>query len=231
METSVTSYRDGIDELDAGDRREAAWQAFRSQVASALLLDWLLNDMESRNPEYFSELEGRFQSGFDYVEIFQREGTFDGWVPVHAADDDVDFWISADGLADLQARLFPHEAKDGPTFGSGRQLVVVMLHSAIEHLAGGYALWDQRSGKSVVTILGQHFKWHEKERALQADLIDLRETRNLIAHHSAVVNVGYVKMVQGTKFQVGETRTVGAADVARFSRAVERVGQAVRSAL
>jgi hypothetical protein len=131
----VTSYRDGIDDLDAGDRRESAWQAFRSQVASALLLNWLLGDMERRNPEYFSELEARFQSGFDYEELFRREGTFDGWVPVHTSDGGVDFWISTDGLADLQSRLFPHEAKDGPTFGSGRQLVVVMLHSALEHLA------------------------------------------------------------------------------------------------
>lgn len=195
-----------------------------------LLLSWLLGDMERRNPEYFSELESRFQSGFDYEEIFRREGTFDGWVPVHSPDGGVDFWISTDGLADLQARLFPHEAEDGPTFGSGRQLVVVMLHSALEHLARDYGLWDQRSGKSVVTVLGQHFKWHERDRELQADLIDLRETRNLIAHHSAVVNVGYVKMVQRTHFQIGETRTVGLADVARFSRAVERVGQAVRSA-
>lgn len=226
----MTSYRDSIDDLDAGDPREAAWQAFRSQVASALLLDWLLSDMEHRYPEYFSELEGRFQTGFDYEDIFRREGRFDGWVPIHASDDDIDFWISIDNLRDLLARLFPHEAKDVPSFGAGRQLVVVMLYSAIENLARAYGFWNQGSTKSVVTVLDQRFQLGRKDHDLRSVLTDLRETRNLIAHNSAVVTDRYVSFVQRTQFQIGERRIVSSADIARFSRAIETVAEMVRSA-
>lgn len=225
----MADYRDSIDELDAGNPREAAWQAFRSQVASALLLDWLLSDMERRHPEYFSELENRLQSGFDYEDIFRREGTFDGWVPIHASDSDVDFWISIDNLKDLLARLFPHEVKDAPPFGSGRQLVVVMFHSALENLARGYGLWDHGSGKSVVSVLGQRLQLLIKNRDLQSVLIDLRETRNVIAHSSGSVTEQYVKLVRHTQFQMGEKRLVSSADIARFSNAVEEVGEFLRS--
>ncbi len=223
------TQRDSIDELFAENPLDAAWQAFRSQMASALLLDWLLSDMESRNPDYFSDLESRFQTGLYYEEIMRREGDFDGWVPVHAPDDDIDFWIRVEDLRAMLARLFPREAKDVPSFGAGRQLVVVMFYSALENLARAHGLWGEASRTSVGAALAERYRWARKNEELLAALVDLRETRNLIAHNAAAVTERYVRLVSRADVEIGDIRVVSSADIARFSRAVDTAAHIIRS--
>lgn len=207
------------DPLDSGDAIVRAGVRFSQNLAAGLLLEWLLTDIELIRPDYFANLESRFQSAFDYIPLFEAEGVFDGWVPVHTDDyKDVDFWIEADNLRLLLGSLFPYGKEDAPALSEARALVVVMLHSALESLLRDLDI-RQESGESAVGAIGRLLALESNDPDLWADLVDLRETRNLIAHNSGVVNQRYRRHVT-TALEEGEKRKLSSADISRFSKSI-----------
>ena len=217
--------RDDIDPLDTQDRRNRARQRLRANLAAVLLLDWLLADIETQDPEYFSDLESRFQAGFEYAAMRRDNPNFDGFVPLHGRHGSaIDFWIHEEDLGELWARLFPHGPKDALSFSQGRALVVVMLHSAVEMLFRDLGL-KQRKRESVVSALVRIHGIAEQDPGLAAVLVDMGETRNLVAHHGGRVTAKYRQRVPMTTFAIGETRLVTGNDIRLFSDAVHRVAE------
>lgn len=190
---------DDINPLDAQDPTRRAMQRFRSNVASALLLDRLLAVIAAREPDYFADLEGRCQTGLDYVELLAGDGDFDGHVPVPTRDGaDVDFWIAAEDLRLLIGKLFPHGASEVPTFDDGRALVAVILHSALESIVLDLGIPKARD-ESIVAVVTTRVGLTSRD-STYIDLVDLRETRNVIAHHAGVVTERYQRFVPKTHF-------------------------------
>jgi hypothetical protein len=216
---------DDIDPLDAQDARNLARQRLRSNLAAALLLDWLLTDVEIEAPEYFSDLESRFQTGFDYAALWRDDPKFDGFVPLHGRDrSTIDFWIHQEDLGELLSRLFPHGPNDAPSISQGRALVVVMLHSALETLFHDLDL-KRHSKESIVAALVSILGIAEREPTLRDTLVDLRETRVLIAHCRGRVTDRYRRQVPMTTFAPDEVRLVTGNDIRLFSDAVHRVAE------
>lgn len=216
---------DDIDPLDAQDPRNHARQRLRSNLAAALLLDWLLTDVETQNPDYFSDLQSKFQTGFDYAAMWCDDPKFDGFVPVHGRRGSaIDFWIHQDDLGDLLSRLFPHGPNDSSSLSNGRALVAVMLHSAIETLFQDLDLKKQNPNEPIVLALARIFGIAEREPGLKDTLVDLHETRNLVAHTGRVTEK-YRQRVPMTTFATGKTRVVTAKDIQSFSDAVHRIAE------
>ena len=217
--------RDDIDLLDTQDRRKRARQRLRANLAAALLLDWLLADIETKDPEYFSDLESRFQAGFEYAAMRRDNPNFDGFVPLHGRHGSaIDFWIHEEDLGELWARLFPNGPNDATSFSQGRALVIVMLHSALEMLFQDLGL-KQKKGESVVLALVRILGIAKRDSALADVLVDLGETRNLVAHHGGRVTAKYRQRVPTTTFAIGETRLVTGKDIRLFSDAVHCVAE------
>ncbi|MGH7773747.1 MAG: hypothetical protein ACREQA_16095, partial [Candidatus Binatia bacterium] len=148
---------------------------------------------------------------------------FDGFVPLHGRDGStIDFWIHQDDLGDLLSRLFPHGPNDAPAFNQGRGFVAVKLHSALEALFHDLLL-ERNDNESVVSALVRILGITETEPELAQILVDLRETRNLVAHHGGRVTEKYRSQVPMTTFAIGETRLVTGNDIRLFSDAIRRV--------
>jgi hypothetical protein len=198
----------------------------RSNLAAALLLDWLLTDIETQDPEYFSDLESRFQAGFEYATMRRDNPNFDGFVPLHGRHGSaIDFWIHEEDLGALLALLFPDGPNDARSFFQGRALVVVMVHSTLETLFQDLRLKKLNGEESVVNALLRILDITKREPTLADILVDLRETRNLIAHNSGRVTERYRRYVPMTTFAIGETRLVTRKDIRLFSDAVHRVAE------
>ena len=216
---------DDIDLLDTQDRPNRARQRLRSNLAAALLLDWLLTDIETQDPEYFSDLESRFQAGFEYAAMRRDNPNFDGFVPLHGRHGSaIDFWIHEEDLGELWARLFPDGPNDATSFSQGRALVVVMLHSALEMLFQDLGL-KRNDNESIVSALVRILGIAERDPGLAAVLVDMGETRNLVAHHGGRVTAKYRQRVPMTTFAIGETRLVTGKDIRLFSDAVHRIAE------
>jgi len=217
---------DRIDALDAQDARVRARHRFRSNLAAGLLLDWLLTDVEARNPEYFGQLESRFESGYDYARMWKEEGTFHGEVPIHTADgNDVEFWIELEELALLHEELFPHSSHDAPTFAEGRALVVVIIHSALETLFQDLRLSRAKKEGYVAAVL-RLLQIAETE-PLHNDLVELKAARNVIAHSAGAVDDRYLRDVPASPKVRDEKLLITAKDISRFASAVRRAGDAL----
>lgn len=217
--------QDDIDPLDTQDRRNRARERLRANLAAASLLDWLLTELETQVPQYFSDLESRFQTAFDWGAMWRDDPKFDGFVPLHGRHGSaIDFWIHEEDLGALLALLFPHGPKDVLSFSQGRALVVVMLHSALEMLFQDLGL-KRKDNESVVSALVRILRIRERDSALADTLVDLRETRNLVAHHGGRVTKRYRRQVPRHTFAIGETRLVTGRDIRLFNDAVHRVAE------
>jgi hypothetical protein len=214
--------RDDIDPLDSADPVRAGWQRFRTRYATARLLDWLFSEVEDAHPDYFRDLYYRFQSSFDHGETLKRDGSYDGWVPLVALDGTPgNMWIAEDELSSLSGEFFPHGPKDTPRMGDGAQLVALLLYSALESLAADLGIFRPGDGgSSVVRALDKELDLSDLDPERYANLVDLRETRNLIAHSGGRVNERYCKFVGGTALQVGENRVISREELMRFAQAV-----------
>jgi hypothetical protein len=212
-----------FDPLDSIDPVEQSWQRFRTRLAAALLLDWLLRDVDASIPDYFADLWNRLQSGFDYEEIFKREGQPSDEVPVHSIDDRQTTWLGVDDLRDLFEVLFPHGREEAPSLDSGRQLVVVMLYSAVEALVDDLGL--RRRGMSALSCLEERLNLPAADEGLHRLLLDLKETRNLIAHNGGAVDRRYAQRFPDHPWAEGETRMITAQDIQRFSAATRSAGK------
>ena len=212
-----------LDPLDTQDPHTRARQRLRINLATTLLLDWLVSDVESREPDYFSDLESRFQTGFDYAAKWRDDPKFDGFVPLHGRDGStIDFWLHRDDLDELLSRLFPHGPNDAPAFTQGRGFVVVMLHSALEALFYDLGLKTKKR-ESIVSAWVRILDIAEREPALASVLVDLGESRNLLAHNGGRVTERYRRHVPLTTFAIGQTRLVTGKDIRIFSDAIHRV--------
>jgi hypothetical protein len=151
--------------------------------------------------------------------MWEREGVLDGDIPVHTHDyRDVDFWIDPSDLADLISVLFPHGIGDTPTINEGRALVVLMIYSALETVARDVGL-QQRGNESVIRSFDGSLEIEKHQPKLWSSLVELRETRNLIAHSGGVVTQRYKRVVPASNYEVGERCQVTDADIQRFSNA------------
>ncbi len=214
-----------VERLVPQDPHRLARQRLRSNLAAALLLDWLLTDIETQDPEYFSDLESRFHAGFEYAAMRRDNPKFDGFVPLHGRHGSaIDFWIHEEDLGELWARLFPDGPNDATSFSQGRTLVVVMLHSALEMLFQDLGL-KKKQRESVVSALVRILGIAERDPGLAAVLVDMGETRNLVAHHGGRVTAKYRQRVPVTTFAIGETRLVTGRDIRLFSDAAHRVAE------
>lgn len=216
--------RSEIDPLDTQDSTEAARERFRASLGAAALLGLVLEEHRRENPNYFDDLYGRLQSGFDYIELLKDEEFYDGNVPLHAASGAIDYWIGVDDLADLLDLYFPHGPHDAPSLADGRYLVVLMLHSALECLVNDLGLQRKERESIVATVLRHNKKLQSKHSTLAASLIDLRETRNVIAHSGGIVTDRYLATVRRTKFRRGERRLLAEDDIRDFTAAVRNAG-------
>ena len=99
-----------------------------------------------------------------------------------------------------------------------------MLHGAIETLFQDLLL-KRNENESIVSALVRVLGIAEREPALADILVDLRETRNLVAHHGGRVTERYRGHVPMTTFAIGETRLVTGKDIRLFSDAVHRVAE------
>ena len=212
-----------LDPLETQDPHTRARQRLRINLATTLLLDWLVSDVESREPDYFSDLESRFQTGFDYAAKWRDDPKFDGFVPLHGRDGStIDFWLHRDDLDELLSRLFPHGPNDAPAFNQGRGFVVVMLHSALEALFYDLGLKTKKR-ESIVSAWVRILDIAEREPALASVLVDLGESRNLLAHNGGRGTERYRRHVPLTTFAIGQTRLVTGKDIRIFSDAIHRV--------
>jgi hypothetical protein len=217
---------DNIDPLDVQNPVKRATQRFRTNLAAGLLLDWLLSDIETKQPDYFTDLEIRLETGFDYARAWREEGTFDGEVPIHTADfNDVDFWIELEDLGILHGQLFPHGSHNAPAFADGRALVVLILHSALETLFGDLNL-RRAKRESIVDAVARYIGAPVSD-PLYNDLVELRETRNVVAHNGGAVDHRYLRQIPHSPLNLGEKRVVTAKDLGRFASAVRRAGDAL----
>jgi len=215
--------RDDKDPFELQERHGRARARLRANIAAALLLDWLIIDVETLYPDYLSDLESRFQTGFDYAEMWRDDPKFDGFVPLHGRDGStIDFWLHRDDLDELLSRLFPHGPNDAPAFNQGRGFVVVMLHSALEALFYDLGLKTKKR-ESIVSAWVRILDIAEREPALASVLVDLGESRNLLAHNGGRVTERYRRHVPLTTFAIGQTRLVTGKDIRIFSDAIHRV--------
>src|SRR3989304_7054746 len=100
--------RDDKDPFELQERHGRARARLRANIAAALLLDWLIIDVETLYPDYLSDLESRFQTGFDYAEMWRDDPKFDGFVPLHGRDGStLRFLLHSDDFAAFIAPPFP----------------------------------------------------------------------------------------------------------------------------
>ena len=219
------------DPLDSLDPAKAAWEEFRADYANALLIHWLIRDLEYLRPEFAEDLWNRFEQGLAYRDMLEAQGLYDGAVPVHTADgSDVDFWVEYEELHALYDWLYPHRSPaQDPPLDVWRSLIVVALHSALERYAKTRDVDTKGSfPKQVKKFL------EERGAALDAQtwdvLCDLDATRCVIVHNRGVVDDGYIRKVRNPVFAENERRTVKREHVNDFAACVRRIAGAIRDA-
>ena len=219
-----------IDPLDSMDPRRGAWEEFRADYAAALLLNWLLRDLEYLNPEFVWDLWNRFEGGLAYRASFEAEGSYDGAVPVHRPDGEVDFWIDYAELKSLYEWTYPH-GTGGPSIDAWRSLVVVALHSGLERYARALGI----GGRGRFPDRIREFLGTRDAQALDADtwdtLNDLDATRHVVVHNRGIVDEPFVRAVRNTPFQTGERRAMNEQHVNTFAACVRRTAQALKEAV
>lgn len=73
---------------------------------------------------------------------------------------------------------------------------------------------------SVIRVLDVALDLDDLDPEAFADLVNLRETRNLIAHNGGKVNQRFLHLVKKTVFEDREDRVIPPQEIGRFSSAV-----------
>ena len=216
------------DLLDRGEPRVKAWEEFRARYSAGLLLHSLFQDLDSVYPDYAEDLWSRLNTAYDYEDILQKEGEYDGWLPIHGPggiDSPDVWWIKKSDLDELYDSLFPHGIEAHRTNFTSLSTVVILFHSAIELYANTIGIPTRRG--LIVSIIKAF-----PESSLPSDLIDtLREldaTRHVVVHNGGIVDEPYIRAVSGTRFQIGEYRSLSVKEVERFADATLKIGRMFR---
>jgi hypothetical protein len=223
--------RQSTDPLDSLDPAKAAWEEFRADFANALLIHWLIRDIEYLKPEFADDLWNRFETGFAYREALQEEDLYYGEVPVHTPDGtDVDFWIKYEELISLYDWLYPHHGRtQGPPTDAWRPLILVALHSALERYAKSRHI-------TTTGFFPGHVKQFLEQRGTPLDantwdvLCDLDASRCVVVHNRGIVDNGYIRKVRNSVFAENERRTVKGEQVTSFAECVRQIAEAIRDA-
>jgi len=221
------------DPLDTGEGPRKRWEEFRAQYSAALLLHWVFRDLKTSANESVQDLWSRLQSSlYDYPEILQREALdrgeqWDGVVPVHARDGDVEFWIDLDDLHGLYASLFPHDLKNasiGMTVGAA---VVVGLHSALEAYVRSLHL-DAHPGLPVTIRDHLSASGYTMPAELFDVLVDCDATRHVIVHNRGVVDDAYIRKVRNPPYHKDEFRVLTDPVIESFADAVRTTARMLK---
>ena len=232
-EVSVSPDRSEADPLDEGEPKAKAWEEFRASYSTALILHWLFGDLDEIYPDYALHLWNRFQTAFDYRELFEKDGEFHGYVPLPASDDldneEYNVWYDYDDLVQWYDYLFPHRGTKVDTANLGQGLVVVALHSALESYARAL---DIVTGPPLPAAIRGFLEKQAQPSMLDADtfltLVDCDATRHIIVHNRGVVDEKYLRAVHDSHFESGERRLLTVRDVNRFASAVRRTAELLR---
>ena len=203
------------------------WDEFRATFASAYLLHWLVSELGDQHPEYYDNLRMRLGDRDSYLELFQKEGTYDGEVPVHSIDGDIAFWASYEEVQKLEERLYPVGLPAGHPSQTGLAASVVALHSSLD--------WFTKTiGVGSRPDLPEAIRRFVRPASIDSKVFDrLRicdAVRHLIVHNRQVVDQKYVDQVPGNRFLPGEFRLLTPSEIHEFADAVFRAATALRDA-
>src|SRR6266576_5539265 len=220
-----------MDLRDVGTPGDKEWQEFRASLSSALLLEWLLDDFAEENPDYTSVLWSRIHSGLDTADILDEEDPDrDDAVPIPRDDDfqSIEWWSRTEAELLLE-QLFPHGNAENQYRDTGRGLVVVALHSALEAYASALGIPIRGPFPKVVK---NHLESKSKGSGLSSStyerLVTLDEARHLVIHNRGSVSQRYVDNVPYNTFVVGEHRPISRGQVLQFGDTVWEVAKILR---
>jgi hypothetical protein len=210
-----------IDPLDGGTDADRAWEEFRVSYSSAVLLCWLLKDLDEMRPDYLEELRERLDVGICTADQLMREDpTYDGDVPIEGPERrSTEFWGYKEANL-LEQQLFPHGARTETYAWAARGLALVGLHSALEAYCRSIGALRQRDTlpRSIEGFLARAGATLDSTTA--SELLIGDETRHLVVHHRGLVSERYVNNVAYNKLLVGERRPIRSRDLQEFADAV-----------
>src|SRR5260370_21956512 len=124
----MPSANDPRDSITPGDKE---WEEFRASLAAAMLLAWFLSDLDLVTPDYFTDLDRRFQDGFASADALPADDPAHEVVSIQGPNTGGEFFDHdfADELSDL---LFPHREAEGGVLFIPWCLTVVAIQSALE---------------------------------------------------------------------------------------------------
>lgn len=224
------------DLLDIGQPGEKEWQEFRAHFAAALLLKWLVADLDVLRPNYADELWKRLQSaGEDFDKALDLERHDDDVLPVTGPDwpedMNVSLWITRRELEELITTLFPHGRKETNLADAARGAVLVGLHSALELYAR--ACGAHRNGQlpeNIQTFLRTHGRAADLDSDTYEALKLADATRHLVVHQGGIVDEKYRIHTRNERLLPGERRRVREEELDRWSAALLRVADMLRRA-
>jgi hypothetical protein len=219
------------DPLDAGKPAQKRWEEFRRALSQALLLQWLFQELNDIYPDYPSDLWGRLQSAAcDYPEQFRKEGDYDGWVPLTAANDKRGIiWMHEDEVNGLIASLFPHGFNERKVDVAARAMVAVALHSALEFYAVAVGV---KTKKGLPKGIRAYLKANQVAEKVTIEtveiLTELDATRHIVIHNNGVVDEAYIRAVAGSHLMIGERRALTDDDLHAYAQAIRYFGDLIR---
>jgi hypothetical protein len=219
------SADDPRDSITPGDKE---WQEFRASLAAAMLLAWFLSEIDQIAPDYFTDLETRFQDGIGNADALARDDPgYDGAVPVQWPHGGVTFFDRAffDELEDL---LFPHGEAEGDFRFMALGLAVVGVQSALEVYAEARGV-NLEGGATTAIRDYLHVVGAADLDADTADLLaDCEATRHIFAHNRGLVDAKYIRRVTNCQLLEGTRRDVRLNTVIDFARAARRAAVRLR---
>jgi hypothetical protein len=230
-----------LDRRDIGHPGIKEWEEFRAGYAAAFLFVWLIREVPGQIEEYAADLHDRFMSGWDISESLgidialpESERGFPlppvGGVEEEGYETDLTWMDNSEAHA-LYDQLFPHgdSTRDFPN--AAARMAVIALHSSLESYARGVGIEVRGSlPRALEAYLEQVRTPHLLDSVTMRVLVDCDATRNVIVHNRGVVDERYIRAVQYARFQIGEFRTVTAADLRLFAEAVWKSAVAIRLA-
>ena len=221
---TASDPRDSI-RLDVKD-----WEEFRASLAAAMLHAWFLSELDQTAPDYFPDLEARFQDGFGNADALARDDPdYDGAVPIQWRDGGVTFY-DRDFAAELAELLFPHGESEGDFRFMAWGLTVVSIQGALEAYAEARDL-DLTGG--ATKAIREHLRkvGGADLDAHTADLLaECEQTRHIFAHNRGVVDARYIRQVPNCHRLEGDRREVDIQTVIDFARAARRAAARIRDA-
>lgn len=223
-----------IDPLDTGDPALKRWAEFQAQFAGAYLLNWVFRDLRATASDAVRDLSTRLWSSLEsYPDLLRQDAErrgeeWDGEVPFHGPDDNIEFWAPLEVLESIHDTLFPHADRNPSLAGAIAAAVVVGLHGALESYARALGI---ETTKGLPVAIRQRLEAHGNSisASLFDRLVDCDATRHIIVHNRGVVDQKYVRNVRAPEYHEGEFRVLTDSIVDCFADTVRAVGRLLRT--